>query len=76
MDRLTGTYSKLHNPKIPLKERIELSRYVLDCNECFLPNKNQVLADCLCKELHHLHNLQRKEDGEPLVEIRKNQMEL
>ena len=51
MDGLTSSYSKLRNSDIPLEERIELSRQILNNSECFLPNKNQLLVDWSCQEL-------------------------
>lgn len=77
MAGLTSTYSRLQDAQVPLKERIELFRLILEENDCFFPNKKQVLTDWLCQQLYYLRNLQGKQkDGEASLDVGRNQAEL
>ena len=76
MAALTSIYSKLQDTQIPLRDRIESFRLILEENDCFFPNKNQVLTDWLCQELHYLRILQGKKDVEASLDVARNQAEL
>ncbi|XP_028398249.1 unhealthy ribosome biogenesis protein 2 homolog [Dendronephthya gigantea] len=53
---LIGSYTKLQNTKIPLEERIEISRKIVSDTQCFLPNKKQVILDWSCQELSNIRS--------------------
>ena len=77
MAGLTNMYSRLQDTQIPLKDRIALFRLILEENDCFFPNKNQVLTDWLCQELHYFRILQgKKKDVEASLDVARNQAEL
>ena len=72
MDGLASLFSNLRNSDITLEERVELCRQILGYNECYLPNKNQVLFDWLCQELNKNNSpRQNGDDDEPETELWK-----
>ncbi|XP_072177242.1 unhealthy ribosome biogenesis protein 2 homolog [Diadema setosum] len=49
--RYAGLYKHLKDSSVPWEDRVKLARFGWVSNQCFLPNKHQVLLDWMCHGL-------------------------
>ncbi|XP_072265332.1 unhealthy ribosome biogenesis protein 2 homolog [Pyxicephalus adspersus] len=52
----SGIHTKLKNTKVPWEDKIKLAHFAWISQQCFLPNKEQVLLDWVCHALVGVHS--------------------